>query len=128
MVTTPQQRKQVVVKSISDIQREATVKARPVGQVAKAAALGSAVGEGLSGVTEIWGTMKDGAGGYWTFAGSRVNWLAIGLAYGLEATRDWVVPQNARSKVANIPSYIFSMHVLISAFDMGRDVYLGRNN
>ena len=126
MVVTPQQRKQVVVKSIGDIQRESTVRARPVGQVAKAAALGNSVGEGLSGLSDIWAATRETGNMYWTVAGSRLNWLVIGLLYGFEASREWIVPQNTRSKIGNIPSYVFTGHVLLSTIDIGLDAYRGK--
>ena len=118
MMVTPQQRKQVVVKSIGEIERESTVRARPMGsraaKVATAVSMGDAVGEGLSGIKEVASGMKTGLGYYSWFAKSRGNWLAIGLMYGNKTARMISVPQRDVSWVGNIPNYLFTGHVLYS--------------
>ena len=121
-MVTPQQRKQVIVKSIGEIERESTVRARPMGSraetAAKAAAFGNTVGEGIGGIKEIvtggWDTVQTGAGWYSSFAKSKPNWLLIGLAYGNESSRRFVVPQKDISWVGNLPNYVFTGHVLYS--------------
>tara|TARA_B100000131_G_scaffold322123_2_gene375024 strand:- start:477 stop:863 length:387 start_codon:yes stop_codon:yes gene_type:complete len=118
MMVAPQQRKQVVVKSIGEIERESTVRARPMGsraaKVATAVSMGNAVGEGLNGIREVASGMKTGLGYYSWFAKSRGNWLAIGLMYGNETARKISVPQQDVSWVGNIPNYLFTGHVLYS--------------
>ena len=118
MMVAPQQRKQVVVKSIGEIERESTVRARPMGsraaKVATAVSMGNAVGEGLNGIREVASGMKTGLGYYSWFAKSRGNWLAIGLMYGNETARKISVPQREVSWVGNIPNYLFTGHVLYS--------------
>jgi len=121
-MVTPQQRKQVIVKSIGEIERDSTVRARPMGsraeKVATAAAFGNSIGEGISGIGDYWDSgldsMKTGLGWYSSFAQSKPNWLVIGLAYGNEQSRRFVVPQKEISWVGNIPNYVFTAHVLYS--------------
>lgn len=138
-MVTPQQRKQVIVKSIGDIgreasERESTVHARPMGsrmgQVAAAAAFGNNIGEGIGGIKESFSSVKNvmvgGAGTYGKFAGSKINWLLIGLTYGNTTTRRYAVPQKNYSMVANIPNYLITAHVLGSSVLYGLSV-LRRN-
>ncbi|MAZ97703.1 MAG: hypothetical protein CMP53_09305 [Flavobacteriales bacterium] len=127
-MVTPQQRGQVVVKSIGDINRESTVRARPMGS-RFAQAAGAA--QGIAGIAD---TAKNvlsiggkGLSGYKSFAGSRLNWLAIGLMYGMPSTRRFAVPQKSMSMVANIPNYLFTGHVLGSSLIYGLDIIRGKN-
>ena len=118
MMVTPQQRKQVVVKSIGEIERESTVRARPMGsraaKVATAVSMGNAVGEGIGGIKEVASAMSGGLQYYNMAAKSKPNWLLIGLAYGNETARRFTVPQRDTSWVGNIPNYLFTGHVLYS--------------
>ena len=123
LMVTPQQRKQVIVKSIGEIERESTVRARPMGSrkvenMARAAAFGNSVGEGIGGVKEIvsggWDKISTAGGWYSTFSKTKANWLLIGLAYGNDKSRRFVVPQRDLSWVGNVPNYVFTVHVLSS--------------
>ena len=138
-MVTPQQRKQVIVKSIGDIEREAseresTVHARPMGsrmgQVAAAAAFGNNLGEGIGGLKEGFSSVKNvvvgGAGTYGKFTSSNINWLLIGLTYGNATGRRYAVPNKNWSMVANIPSYLITAHVGMSSVLYGLSV-LRRN-
>ena len=122
-MVTPQQRKQVIVKSIGEIEREATIRARPMGSrvnnTAKAAAFGNTVGEGIGGIKDMattsWESLQTGAGWYGTFTNTKANWLLIGLAYGNPTARRYAVPNKEWSIVANAPNCLFTAHVLTSA-------------
>lgn len=125
-MVAPQQRGQVVVKSIGDINRESTVRARPMGS-RFAQAAGAA--QGIAGIAD---TAKNvlsiggkGLSGYKSFSGSRLNWLTIGLMYGSPKTRKFAVPQKDMSMVANIPNYLFTGHVIGSSLILVVDVIKG---
>ena len=127
-MVAPQQRGQVVVKSIGDINRESTVRARPMG-TRFAQAAGAA--QGIAGIAD---TAKNvlsiggkGLSTYKSFAGSRLNWLTIGLLYGMPSTRRFAVPQKQMSMVANIPNYLFTGHVIGSSVIYGLEVIRGNN-
>ena len=130
-MVAPQQRKQVVVKSIGEIERESTVRARPMGSRAMgAAAAGLKAGQNIAGVMDnlnkVGGVIGTSFSGYNKFASSRLNWLAIGLMYGAPSTRRFAVPQGQYSMIANIPNYLFSAHVLYSTIKLGIDVVKGK--
>ena len=130
-MVTPQQRGQVIVKSIGEIERETTVKARPMGSRAMgAAAAGLKAGQNIAGVMDtvsrVTGVAGKGFGVYNDFSSSRLNWLAIGLMYGSPTTRRFAVPQKQFSMVANIPNYLFTGHVLYSTVKYGLDIFRGK--
>lgn len=130
-MVTPQQRKQVVVKSIGEIERESTVRARPMGSRAMgAAAAGLKAGQNIAGVMDnlnkVGGFVSTSFSGYNKFASSRLNWLAIGLMYGTPSTRRFAIPQKQYSMIANVPNYLFSAHVLWSTVKYGLDVVRGK--
>ena len=130
-MVAPQQRKQVVVKSIGEIERESTVRARPMGsRTMGAVGAGIKAGQNIAGVMDnlnkVGGFVSTSFSGYNKFASSRPNWLAIGLMYGLPSTRRFAVPQGQYSMIANIPNYLFTAHDVYSGIKLGLDVVRGK--
>lgn len=77
-MVTPQQRGQVVVKSIGDINRETTVRAR---RTTRAAQNMAAIGQ-INGVAETVGGAFGLVKKYYDISGSRWNHLATGVIIG----------------------------------------------
>ena len=120
-MVTPQQRGQVVVKSIGDINRESTVRARPMGSRAMGGvAAGIAAGQNIAGVFDTVKTVGSNigkvSGAYKSFAFSKANFMLMGLAIGNEKARGYVVPDTEASIMSNIITmkYVASLHIVYS--------------
>ncbi len=120
-MVTPQQRGQVIVKSIGEIERETTVKARPMGsRTMGAVGAGIRAGQNIAGVLDsarnLGSTLGKAGGMYNKFAFSKANFLIMGLAIGNETARGYIVPNRANSFMSNLITmkYIASAHILYS--------------
>jgi hypothetical protein len=132
-MVTPQQRGQVIVKSIGDINRESTVRARPMGSRAMGGvAAGIAAGQNIAGVFDTVKTVGSNiskvGGVYHSFAFSKANFMLMGLALGNETTRGYVVPAKGASIMSNLITmkYVASLHILYSVGGVLFNTVMGR--
>ncbi len=116
-MVTPQQRGQVVVKSIGDINRESTVRARPMGsRFAQVAGAAQTIGGIADTARNVVSNVGKVGGVYNSFAFSKANFMLMGLAIGNETARRYVVPDRSASLMSNIITmkYVASAHILYS--------------
>ena len=116
-MVTPQQRGQVVVKSIGDINRESTVRARPMGtRFAQVAGAAQTIGGVADTVRNAYSNVSKVGGAYNSFAFSKANFMLMGLAIGNETARRYVVPDRSASLMSNVITmkYVASAHILYS--------------
>ena len=120
-MVTPQQRGQVIVKSIGEIERETTVKARPMGsRTMGAVGAGIKAGQNIAGVLDtarnLGSNLSKAGGMYNRIAFSKGNFLVMGLALGNEAARAYVIPNRSDSFMSNLITmkYVASAHILYS--------------
>jgi len=113
-MVTPQQRGQVVVKSIGDINRESTVRARPMGsrfaQVAGAA-------QTIGGIADTARTMVSNIGKvsstYNKIATNPINYALVGAVLANDTSRTWVL-QRRGNKDSRFRSTINGRYLLLT--------------
>jgi len=113
-MVTPQQRGQVVVKSIGDINRESTVRARPMGsrfaQVAGAA-------QTIGGIADTARSMVSNIGKvsstYNKVATNPINYMLVGGIIANDSTRTWVL-QRSGNKDSRFRSTINGRYILMA--------------
>ena len=107
-MVTPQQRGQVVVKSIGDINRETTVRAR---RTTRASQNMQAIGQ-ISGVKETVGGAFGMLKKYYDISGSRWNHLAVGVLIGHQLLNSTSVVRS--TKVLLIPVAVHGVVSVVS--------------
>ena len=126
-MVTPQQRKQVVVKSIGEIERESTVRARPMGsRTMGAVGAGIKAGQNIAGVMDTvssaYSGLKKGLGMYGGLSQNRLNFMLLGATLALDISkyrkgqRMTFYPDGSGSMFSNIITgkYLMVGHLLYS--------------
>ena len=139
IMVAPQQRKQVVVKSIGEIERESTVRARPMGSRAMgAAAAGIKAGQNIAGVMDTFSSaysgVKKGLGMYGGLSQNRLNFMLLGAALATDIRRlrtpgdkTLFIPDGTGSIFSNIITgkYLFVAHLVYSTGMAGYNATFG---
>ena len=126
-MVTPQQRGQVIVKSIGEIERETTVKARPMGsRTMGAVGAGIRAGQNIAGVMDTvssaYSGVKKGLGMYGGLSQNRLNFMLLGAVLALDISkyrrgqRMTFFPDGSGSIFSNVITgkYLMAGHLLYS--------------